>query len=73
MDAMEYVRGCLASPHLNLREVAEGSGVGESWLRMFKRGKIPDPSYHRVKALADYFLRVGGQTPTPAESPRVVA
>jgi hypothetical protein len=31
---------------------------------MFARGEIPDPSYNRVKALADYFLRVGSGLPS---------
>ena len=69
MDAMEFVRERLAAPDINLREVAEGAGVGHSWLRMFARGEIPDPGYSRVKALADYFLRVGKAAPTPALPP----
>ena len=64
MDAMQYVRESLAAPEINLREVAEGAGVGHSWLRMFARGAIPDPGYSRVKALADYFLRTG-KNPAP--------
>jgi transcriptional regulator with XRE-family HTH domain len=67
MDAMEFVRERLATEGLNLREVADGAGVGHSWLRMFARGEIPDPGYSRIKALADYFLRVGSRTPTSSE------
>ena len=59
MDAMKYVRKSLQAPGINLREVADGAGVGHSWLRMFARGEIPDPGYSRVKALSDYFLRAG--------------
>ncbi len=58
MDAMEFVKHRLEDQSLNLREVADGAGVGHSWLRMFARGAIPDPSYNRIKALSDYFLRV---------------
>jgi hypothetical protein len=32
---------------------------------MFARGEIPDPGYSKVKALADYFMRVG-VVPVPA-------
>lgn len=57
MDAMEYVKQQLGRPEVNLRAVADGAGVGHSWLRMFARGQIPDPGYSRIKALSDYFLR----------------
>jgi transcriptional regulator with XRE-family HTH domain len=59
MDALQYVRTCLESTPSTTKEIAEGAGVGESWLRMFRRGEIPDPGYSRVKLLADYFLRIG--------------
>lgn len=67
MDSLEFVRGQLRVTRRNLREIADGAGVGHSWLRMFARGEIPDPGYSRVKALADYFMRVGVE-PVPLVS-----
>jgi predicted transcriptional regulator len=59
MDTLQYVRACLDTTTKTNKEIAEGAGVGESWVKMFKRGHIPDPGYSRVKLLADYFLRTG--------------
>jgi len=59
MDSLQFVRGQLEVTPRTLREIADGAGVGQSWLRMFARGEIPDPGYSKVKALADYFMRVG--------------
>jgi len=70
MDSLDFVRGQLAGTERSLREVADGAGVGQSWLRMFARGEIPDPGYSKVKALADYFLRVGGRPAPERESAR---
>lgn len=64
MDALQYVRACLDTTDKSFKEIAEGAGVGASWVRMFKQGHIPDPGYSRVKLLADYFLRIGCM-PTP--------
>jgi hypothetical protein len=55
MDQMEFVKEQIAAPDVNLSAVAEGAGVGYSWLKMFARGEIPDPGYSRIKALAQYF------------------
>ena len=54
MDDMEFVRKEVAKAE-NLTTVALEADVGYSWLKMFARGEIPDPSYSRIKALADYF------------------
>lgn len=59
MDALQFVQACLERTRTPVREIAQSAGVGESWLGMFKRGRIPDPGYSKVKLLADYFLRVG--------------
>lgn len=64
MDALQYVQTNLQSTDKTLREIADGAGVGQSWLRMFARGEIPDPGYSKVKALSDYFMRAG----SPAEA-----
>lgn len=55
MNDLAYVRDRLSAPGVNLREVAEGAGVKLRWLRMLAAGEIPEPGYHKVKALADYF------------------
>lgn len=55
MDQKLYVAERLSQPGVNLRTIADGAGVGHSWLKMFARGAIPDPGYSRIKALADYF------------------
>lgn len=59
MDTLQFVRGQLCATPRTMREIADGAAVGQSWLRMFARGEIPDPGYSKVKALADYFMRVG--------------
>lgn len=73
MDALEFVRERLGDKGVNLREVADGAGVGHSWLRMFRRGEIPDPAYSRIKRLADYFLRVGSPLSTDVHPPQSTA
>ena len=58
MDAKQFVVERLrAEDRPSLNEIARSAGVGESWLRMFARGEIPDPSYSRIKKLSDYFMR----------------
>lgn len=70
MDTLQFVRGQLDVTDRTLREIADGAGVGQSWLRMFARGEIPDPGYSKVKALADYFMRVGvAPVPLTVEMP----
>ena len=69
MNELEYVRGKLAAPGVNLREVAEGAGVKERWLRMLAAGEIPEPGYNKVRALAEYFgsfKRSSGNKPQQA-------
>ena len=63
MDTMEFVKLRLRDPDADLRVIAEGAGVGYSWIRMFARGRIPDPGYSRIRALNDYFLRVDTEQP----------
>lgn len=70
MDALQYVQTNLRSTDKSLREIADGAGVGQSWLRMFARGEIPDPGYSKVKALADYFMHGPAMPATAAVDPR---
>lgn len=72
MDSLQYVRTCLDASGMTTREIAAGSGVGESWLRMFRRGCIPNPGYNNIKLLADYFLRIGA-VPVIQDNPQHVA
>ena len=39
---------------MNLREIAQGAGVGFEWLRKFDDGTSKHPSVVRVQALHDY-------------------
>jgi predicted transcriptional regulator len=59
---LEFVKTRLAARKRPLTAIARGAGVGNSWLRMFAKGVIPDPSYTRVKRLADYLRRSNGNT-----------
>ena len=43
MDQKLYVAERLSQPGVNLRTIADGAGVGHSWLKMFASGAIPDP------------------------------
>lgn len=61
MDVLEQLRVSLAGR--NLREVARGAQVGESWLRMWMRGEIPDPSFRRIQKLSDYLAAEVGRDP----------
>lgn len=54
MDSLDYIRGRLSAPGVNLREVAEAAGVKQRWLRYLIAGRIPEPGYGKVKALHDY-------------------
>jgi hypothetical protein len=40
-------------------EIAAATGVGESWLYMFRRGKIPNPGVLQFTALQQYLDRNG--------------
>lgn len=39
---------------LSIEAIAEGAGVGASWLSQFARGKIEDPSINRTLKVRDF-------------------
>ena len=39
---------------VTLKDIAEGSGLPEAWLKTFAAGKIADPSVNRVETLYTY-------------------
>jgi transcriptional regulator with XRE-family HTH domain len=38
-------------------EIARQAGVTESWLKMFRRGKIPNPGIRDFQRIVDYLDR----------------
>lgn len=54
MSEIERIRATVNEDSRSLREIAEAAGVGYSWLRMFARNEIPDPSYQRIRLLQDW-------------------
>ncbi len=56
MESLEYIRGRLSAPGVVVREVAQGAGVRERWLRLFIAGRIPEPGYGKVQRLYDYLM-----------------
>jgi transcriptional regulator with XRE-family HTH domain len=59
MDTLQFIDACLERTNLSTREIARGSGVKESWLGMYRRGKIPNPGFRNVQLVADFFMRTG--------------
>lgn len=53
LENLEYLRDLIAREQQTrtLKAIAAEASVGESWLRMFMRGKIPDPGYSKVTRL----------------------
>lgn len=58
-DIVETVVQQLQGVDLTAKEIAAKAGVEESWLRMFRRGKIPNPGVRQFSKVVDYLKRNG--------------
>lgn len=55
MDIIDFVRESLNNNKGTWPAVCEETGLDYSWLTKFAQGKIPNPGYQRVDALAKHF------------------
>ena len=42
---------------MNLKEVAEGSGLNEAWIRSFHQGKVNNPSVVFIEILYEFLAK----------------
>lgn len=56
MTLLEKTRQLLANRprNMTLQDIEAATGISESWLRVFSRGKISDPSVNKVQVLFEH-------------------
>lgn len=59
MDTIQIIKDRLESSKGTWPSVCEQTGLDYSWLTKFAQGKIPNPGYAKVSALADHFGLTG--------------
>ena len=55
MDTIQIIKDRLEGSKGTWPVVCEKTGLDYSWLTKFAQGKIPNPGYAKVFALAEYF------------------
>ena len=53
-DIVAETRASLRAAEVPASHIAREAGVRESWLRMFMRGKIPNPGIRQFSRVRDY-------------------
>lgn len=57
MKIYSFVQDKLKESKGSWRVVCEKTGLDYSWLTKLAQGRIPNPSVHKIQALADYFQK----------------
>lgn len=54
-DPVERARQRLQEDRRPTRRIAAEAGLKESWIRMFREGRIADPGYTKITRVLDYY------------------